>query len=32
MSEILKVLELLDENRVPKVQVRGGGIKPGLDP
>ena len=32
VAQVLEVLELLDEHRVPQVQVRGGGIEPGFDP
>ena len=32
VAQVLEMLELVDEDRVPQVQVRRGGVKPGLDP
>ena len=32
MSQVLKLLELLDQNRVTDMQIRGCGVKPGLNP
>ena len=32
VPQVLKVLELLNEDGVAQVQIRGGGVEPGLDP